>query len=272
MSAALAMPGPQQPGFQAFLGDLAAQYLAASNLLGRLHVLLEVTRKTGREVRLNTVNATPARFAEGGAFGFESLPFTKAIERLRNLSPMTRLAFDGLRAQYRMQAFTVSGIADVALIEKIQQSLLDVLGRGGTQADFRNAVDRLTSEAGVSGIEDAQLHTIFMTNFQSAYSNGRFEQMRDPAVTTALPFWKYWTVGDARVRPAHAALDGFVARHDDPVWRKIYPPSGYNCRCSVTAVGPEDAPADAAVPGTGRLPGIVQANVPEPGWGARAWG
>ncbi|HEP9359748.1 TPA: minor capsid protein, partial [Pseudomonas aeruginosa] len=41
---------------------------------------------------------------------------------------------------------------------------------------------------------------------------------------------------DGKTRPSHAALNGVVYRHDDPVWSSIYPPNGFNCRCRVTAI------------------------------------
>jgi len=63
-------------------------------------------------------------------------------------------------------------------------------------------------------------------------------------------------VGDMRVRPGHAELDGFIARAIDPVWRKIYPPWDFNCRCSVVPLTEEEAlqiDSDASEGGIERL-------------------
>jgi SPP1 gp7 family putative phage head morphogenesis protein len=49
-------------------------------------------------------------------------------------------------------------------------------------------------------------------------------------------FLKYSTVGDARVRPAHADLDGITLPVDDPFWNTHYPPLGFKCRCDVVRV------------------------------------
>lgn len=46
-------------------------------------------------------------------------------------------------------------------------------------------------------------------------------------------YLEYSTVGDHRVRPTHAALDKFTALKTDPVWRRIYTPNGFGCRCTV---------------------------------------
>ena len=48
-----------------------------------------------------------------------------------------------------------------------------------------------------------------------------------------FPFLKYDTVGDAVVRPDHAALDGVIKAVNDVFWDSYYPPNGWNCRCDV---------------------------------------
>lgn len=48
-----------------------------------------------------------------------------------------------------------------------------------------------------------------------------------------FPYWEYRTVGDDKVRPEHAALNGLILPVNDPRWHKIYPPNGWGCRCYV---------------------------------------
>lgn len=47
---------------------------------------------------------------------------------------------------------------------------------------------------------------------------------------------QYRTVGDGKVRPEHAALDGVTLPFSDPFWQDYYPPNGWNCRCTVVQV------------------------------------
>ncbi len=259
---------------QVQLGDLLAQHLAAANLLGRLHIAKVGVAKTRKPVRLALTGHHAHHFAEdshndagdtlGIGFSFD-LPATGAVDYLRNLTPVTRQLFDGLTAQYRSDAFTVAGVSDQNLIAKIRDTLSETLAKGETVQDFRAAVDAMCTEAGIEKLAAFELETIFQTNVGKAYSAGRLEQMKEPSLMEALPYWQYWTAGDLRVRPAHAALDGFCARAIDPVWMRIYPPNGFNCRCSVIPVLPEDAPEGSGEGGIDRLP-IMAAFARPPGW------
>jgi SPP1 gp7 family putative phage head morphogenesis protein len=107
------------------------------------------------------------------------------------------------------------------------------------------------AEAGVDALARSHLETVFQTNVQTAYQNGKLEQMkRSGGPVQTMPYWQYRTAGDARVRPAHAALDGFsCACMSDPVWRRLYPPCGYNCRCTVIPLSEDEAPKNRCGPG-----------------------
>jgi SPP1 gp7 family putative phage head morphogenesis protein len=71
-----------------------------------------------------------------------------------------------------------------------------------------------------------------------ARSNSQFgEFIKDAG---SYPNLTYHTVGDARVRPTHAALDGITRQVGDNFWRSYMPPNGWNCRCTVIQTG-EDA-------------------------------
>jgi SPP1 gp7 family putative phage head morphogenesis protein len=247
---------------QVKIGDLLAQYLAASNLLGRLHTARAGARKTRKPIFLATGSRMIRSFADDqsdtrvtASFSLD-VPPDGAIQYLRNLTPVTKHVFDGLTRQYRNDAFTVAGVNDQRVIAKIRDALGDVLQQGGTRDDFGAAVRKLSSEAGVEDLTSFELDTVFNTNALKAYGSGRLEQMQEPHMLQALPYWQYLTVGDIHVRPGHRELDGFVARAIDPVWRKVYPPWDFNCRCGAVSI-PEDEALDidpqASEGGLGRL-------------------
>jgi len=48
-----------------------------------------------------------------------------------------------------------------------------------------------------------------------------------------FPMLKYVTVGDANVRPEHAAYDGIIKPVDDSFWSTHMPPNDWGCRCEV---------------------------------------
>ena len=260
-------------GVQYKLADLLARHLAAANLLGRTQIAKDVYRKTGKQVPISTSSRQHLHFDDaenaaldlGAGFSF-NLPNGDAAGYLRGLTPVTKMTFDGLSSQYKKDAFTVAGVNDVKLIEKVRDELAKVLQNGGTMKDFEAAVSKMTTEAGVEQIAAFQLDTVFTTNMQKAYSLGRFEQLNDAATKSAIPYWQYMTVGDSRVRPEHAVLDYFAARNDDPVWAKIYPPNGFNCRCIVIGLLDEEAPDNADEPGMARLPLLARELVPQKGF------
>lgn len=58
------------------------------------------------------------------------------------------------------------------------------------------------------------------------------------------PYLMYKTKGDKRVRDEHADLDGLIFHVDNPIWKTIYPPNGWNCRCYVVQLRKSDLTAE----------------------------
>ena len=90
--------------------------------------------------------------------------------------------------------------------------------------------------------EFRQQAAVVLGTFNDAYLRAEYEMARTVGQTTrdwmniqanieAFPFVRYKTVGDANVRPAHAALDNVVFRADDRSAAQFNPPNGYGCRC-----------------------------------------
>ena len=264
--------------FQHALGELLARHLAAADLLGRAQVIRTVHKRTGRTPEIGQ-RATGIRFDEGDddtaddfPVSFDaSLPNDDIADYLRGLTPVSKEVFDGLSAAYKKDAFTLAGVADQRLIAKIRDELADVAQKGGTAEDWEKVVNEMLTSEGIQDLNAFTLDTAFNTAMQRAFARGRYDQMKEPAVKAVLPVWQYWTVGDDRVRPEHRVLHGFAAHADDPVWLKIYPPNGFNCRCGVVPILESDlSPAAleaAKTPGMARLPLLARLKVPQPGFG-----
>ncbi|ELY1831926.1 phage head morphogenesis protein [Pseudomonas aeruginosa] len=148
------------------------------------------------------------------------------------------------------RAFTVAKAMRLDVLSDIREALERALQEGKTLKQFIEELQPVLERQGwwgrqvlVDGDGNAELvqlgspyrlKTIYQTNLQSAYMAGRKATMEESADTH--PYWRYVAIMDGKTRPSHAALNGVVYRHDDPVWSSIYPPNGFNCRCRVTAI------------------------------------
>jgi SPP1 gp7 family putative phage head morphogenesis protein len=46
-------------------------------------------------------------------------------------------------------------------------------------------------------------------------------------------YLQFSTVGDSRVRPEHKLFDKFTAKKSDPIWKRLYTPLDWGCRCTI---------------------------------------
>ena len=168
---------------------------------------------------------------------FLRLAFREAVELFLRRQIVTPEAFAAMADAERLVSFTATRLASELLVARARELVEAHLTEGGTLRSFVAGIR--AGEAGL-GIEPASpwyLETIYRTNVQMAYGQGRLEQLEHPSVVQARPFVQYRTAGDNRVRASHAALNGKVFdRSQDDGWRRFAPPLGFSCRCGMVSV------------------------------------
>ena len=94
----------------------------------------------------------------------------------------------------------------------------------------------------MANVQPYLLETLARTQTQLAYGAGRWNVNQDPAIDEILWGYEYVTVGDDRVRPNHEALNGTRYPKDDALLQEIWPPNGFNCRCTMIEIYFEGTP------------------------------
>jgi SPP1 gp7 family putative phage head morphogenesis protein len=187
---------------------------------------------------------TPDKINLGFVIG---LPPKEAIAYFERKGYAIGFNWHDVEAQAHARAFTVAGVLKLDVLADIRSELQKSLETGQTFHDFKRELlpvlerkgwlgkgliaDLDTGELQGKRLTPRRLDTIFKTNMQSAYMAGRYQQQMDNV--DERPYWERVGIMDTRTRPSHAALNGFIARYDDPIWQSIYPPDGYGCRCRV---------------------------------------
>lgn len=221
---------------------------------------------------------TTMAMARGHAIGFvqttadarektRSLSMEDVLEFLDNRADLSSRKIGLLEQQYKTTAIkAVQGLAG-SVERKVQEIVSDVAGRGLTAADGAAMLRQGLSAAGLDIADPWAVETMYRTQVSAAYNAGRWEACQQPEIDDILWGYEYATVGDDRVRPTHEAMDGVRYPKDHPIWRRIWPPNGYNCRCITVEIfrGERIArtvpmPLEAVVDGARVEPG------PDDGW------
>lgn len=182
------------------------------------------------------------------------LPFAEAIAQAAGRGVTLPEDYYGrLPAEARSQAFTVSGLTSLEQLQAVLDSLADALRSGQTFRDWQAAV---ADDLGMLSASRQEL--IFRNAVQTGYNIGRTTQQRENQARR--PFYLWDAINDTRTRPAHAAMDGYIAPMDDEIWNSWSAPAGWNCRC--TRIALSEAQARARGYGTQERPNAK----PDPGW------
>lgn len=169
---------------------------------------------------------------------FRRLTFEQAIAWFRARVPMTPGAWRRLRGDARRQAWTVSNVARLDVVTQVWRAMERAIAEGRPLEDFQRDVAETLLEQwkGTSINPAARLETIFRTNVQSAYAAGRWQQMTDPDVLRARPYWQYDAVLDGRTTHLCRSLHGTILPADHDFWKTRYPPNHFGCRAGVRSL------------------------------------
>jgi SPP1 gp7 family putative phage head morphogenesis protein len=207
----------------------------------------------------------------------------KAFQSLLERDILTRDQYDLLGAEAKQRAFTIAGDLAEETIVEIRDVLAEDIEEGTSLRGFTARVeDRLNA----SPVGPAHLETVYRTNVQAAFRDGRESLANNPIIRDVFPYQEYLPIGDGRVREEHEALgqlglDGTgVYRRDDPFWDNFTPPWGFNCRCGTNLLTIEAAARKGVKEAqrwleTGQLPAYPEHRLqhipfpPEPGFGSR---
>jgi SPP1 gp7 family putative phage head morphogenesis protein len=100
-----------------------------------------------------------------------------------------------------------------------------------------------------------RLRLILDVNTRTAYAAGQWERFEK--TKRALPYLRYVTKRDERVRDQHRSWHNLTLPVDDPFWNTHAPPNGWNCRCTLVGVtqrdydkgtGPDGTPLNKTAP------------------------
>lgn len=150
-----------------------------------------------------------------------------------------------MKNQLGAQALAMTQRGSAVIERRLQKRVQRILEKDLHVKDGVRSLTKEFDELGLTPRHKAHLETLYRTQTHLAYAAGREVQEMDPDIDEILWGYKYVTVGDDRVRPEHAGLDGVTLPKDDPFWATNKPPNGWNCRCQ--AIPLFDSPEGGSV-------------------------
>ena len=150
--------------------------------------------------------------------------------------------------------FTISRLARLDLLQSIYDAILKSVQGDLSRRDWMKDVEQLLTDAGwwgykavtdpadgdikLTNFDPARLKLIYDTNTRQAYATGLWERVERSK--RALPYVRYITRRDDRVRASHQAWDNLTLPVDDEFWKTHWPPNGWRCRCRVMSMTKAD--------------------------------
>jgi SPP1 gp7 family putative phage head morphogenesis protein len=194
--------------------------------------------------------------------GALDLPPDDAMRAFRARDELSRtVSWRDFEPEEHARAFTAAKIARLDILADLKASLDTALLEGQTFEQWRQEIEPALQQKGWWGlvqdrsltgtdrpvfVGERRLRTIFATNMRVSRAAGQWRRIQ--AAKAERPWLRYSAIQDRRTRPAHLALHGIIRPVDDPIWSRIFPPNGWNCRCSVRQLSDRDLERQGLTP------------------------
>jgi len=194
---------------------------------------------------------------------FLDQPWEEALAEWRARGIMDERELSTLLKDYAQRADKARQLMLAQVQTFVRSELEKSIAEGGTFKQFAREIESGAEPLGITVDDPSYLNMVFRTNVQSAYGAGRYRAMTDPVVMDERPYSELRTVGDARVRPEHAAGDGVVTLIGSAAFRYCACPLGYSCRCANVTLTREELNGRQVITEIAELPEGFRA---EPGF------
>lgn len=201
-----------------------------SDAMARSSILSHLS---GRYLAQRSINRKRAQFfAED--LGIPSA-YKKAIEFFINKDVITKKEFGMLEADVRRKSFTLAADSRKHLLARIKEFVAAQLAGELYPEVFAADLFGFFVREGITPKNPHYYELVLQNAIQESLAAGK-DAIFEQAEEDEFPLMQFLTVGDERVRGEHAAIDGFTAPRNDPIWKRLRPPLSHSCRCTRTLV------------------------------------
>ncbi|WP_289006345.1 phage minor head protein, partial [uncultured Kingella sp.] len=174
-----------------------------------------------------------------------------ALQHLQSKKRVGAFSHYDIWLEQHAYAFSVAKMMDEDLLRDTQEALADALREGTGFREFKARLKPVLMAKGwwgeavmIDPLDDEpklvqlgstrRLKTIFQTNIATAHAASRWQRVW--AARRSMPFLRYNASHAKHKREAHQRYVGLILPVEHALWQVIFPPNGYGCKCSVSAL------------------------------------
>lgn len=220
------------------LSDLIGETMALADILGRKRLLMEVDAKLKKHPvpSYHRLFHTPIVFMTTPIV--PNVPFREAYEDILHREPrLLKNREEIARAYSGDNGFAIMGLprklaesARLKLLQKVQKTVSDFAAQGMSIGYVREKLSAM------GDFTRAYAENIYRTNLATAFTAGRFRQMKDPDVLDVAPAFEFDAVRDSDTTVWCRNTHGLLAAVNDSAWDRYSPPLHWQCRSDLRLV------------------------------------